>query len=545
MRTAQDKEALIKQLEAEFCPPLDTSLVLALCNDIDEGEESITQLRESLQALAADATVSLSEVDGQDPGSTSALPSASPSDDLNSPLQFLQNAFPTFSVHTLQEVIEDAVSQYGGLDMAKLVEELLTRETLETIGLPESPQEQPWPKTKKKQKKNKGVSKLVFGDVRHRQTSSKECPEVIDPWSQLSSLADYLSTLLTGTTASSFSSRFHSDKYPTVLEAVLAYLNDLPPSDKSTEEVDEGLIAIIDALPRDDSDEVNAQWARRCVEATDRLEHAVCLYELLQDLSKNAPIKHLQAPAIHPPAISSPLPSSSSGSSAAPTRQISNFTQPTAPSKPRKPMAASSAWRVVEKREPKQVQPHPHAEFIPAYRNLKLVPVSSLPKDPSDENMVLKNRTIEQAWRDKRVEALRKASQHWQRSQDGLGRQVAAYYADEANKFLRESREAALEAARALVVSNRAQNAANGFHTDDTVDLHGMNREEALAIVKESLNARFNNSSRNQEPLRFITGKGLHSKGHQILLPSIQKSLRSEGWRTREVEAGLIVYGRF
>lgn len=54
-----------------------------------------------------------------------------------------------------------------------------------------------------------------------------------------------------------------------------------------------------------------------------------------------------------------------------------------------------------------------------------------------------------------RLQALRKASRHWQQSRNGYGGQVAAYYADEARKYLDESREAAMNAARAMVAQNR------------------------------------------------------------------------------------------
>jgi DNA-nicking Smr family endonuclease len=191
---------------------------------------------------------------------------------------------------------------------------------------------------------------------------------------------------------------------------------------------------------------------------------------------------------------------------------------------------------------------------------------------------IVQNRAIEQNWRDKRVEALRKASQHWQRHQDGYGRQVAGYYAEEASRCLAESREAAVEVARAMVVQNRcvsetallkmlngiirAKSKSTGYHQPNIVDLHGMTREQAWAIVKEELASRAARRdgevykflfitvsdgiiASKDEPLHFITGKGKHSAGKKsILLPALQRELQAEGWRFRAVEAGLIVYGK-
>ena len=53
------------------------------------------------------------------------------------------------------------------------------------------------------------------------------------------------------------------------------------------------------------------------------------------------------------------------------------------------------------------------------------------------------------------LQALRKASRHWQQSRNGYGGQVAAYYAEEARKYLDESRGAAMNAARAVVAQNK------------------------------------------------------------------------------------------
>jgi len=188
---------------------------------------------------------------------------------------------------------------------------------------------------------------------------------------------------------------------------------------------------------------------------------------------------------------------------------------------------------VVGKRQPKP----PRVESIPTV-------AWTVQEQALDD--IVENRAIEQNWRDKRVEALRKASQHWQRHQDGYGRQVASYYAEEASRCLAESREAAIEVARAMVVQNRAKNKSTGYHQANIVDLHGMTREQAWAIVKEELASRAAcRDASKDEPLHFITGKGKHSAGKKsILLPALQRELQAEGWRFRVIEAGLVVYGK-
>jgi hypothetical protein len=91
-----------------------------------------------------------------------------------------------------------------------------------------------------------------------------------------------------------------------------------------------------------------------------------------------------------------------------------------------------------------------------------------------------------------------------------------------------------------------------------------MRREEAIFIVKDALATRatlgdgklvttlpvdylieYSTASQREEPLRFITGKGNHSAGKKsILLPALQNVLKSEGWNFREIEAGIVVYGK-
>ncbi|KAG8756706.1 hypothetical protein FRC14_002813 [Serendipita sp. 396] len=423
-----DIAVTIRELQNEFCPPLDESLFLALCGDLEATQAAIDALRVTLSTLAADAlaiSISTSDIlgsgDPNDCSSNSALPSTTSSHSseiTSSALQFLRAAFPDLQLHLLQDAIEDASNEGGIVEMEKIVEELLSAELLtdQDEFILDSPTvgSQSGTRGKAAKRKKAKLQKIIIGDVRQRPLSSSPNQVVasdrIDPWTQLSSLADYLSTLLP-TSSSTLLSLFHSPDYPTTFAALSSYLDSLPASKCSEEELDTALISMNDILAADD---FNAQWAEKCLRSTDcRVSDALDLYVALQRLDESGPITHAKAP-------------------------------------------------------------------------------------------------------------------------------------NEANKYLKESREAAVEAARALVVRNRDRNKGLGYNTERSIDLHGMTREEALVIVRETLVAQTQQMRGTQwdAPLRFITGKGNHSAGKQsILLPAIAKMLRSEGWKIREIEAGVAVYG--
>ncbi|KAG8866801.1 hypothetical protein FRC20_007509 [Serendipita sp. 405] len=448
-----DIAVTIRELQNEFCPPLDESLFLALCGDLEATKAAIDALRVTLSTLAADAlaiSISTSDIlgsgDPNDCSSNSALPSTTSSHSseiTSSALQFLRAAFPDLQLHLLQDAIEDASNEGGIVEMEKIVEELLSAELLtdQDEFILDSPTvgSQSGTRGKAAKRKKAKLQKIIIGDVRQRPLSSSPNQVVasdrIDPWTQLSSLADYLSTLLP-TSSSTLLSLFHSPDYPTTFAALSSYLDSLPASKCSEEELDTALISMNDILAADD---FNAQWAEKCLRSTDcRVSDALDLYVALQRLDESGPITHAKAPSIKSEgkSISSPFNTS-----------------------------------------------HPNT-----------------PSDPKHE----------------------------------------------ANKYLKESREAAVEAARALVVRNRDRNKGLGYNTERSIDLHGMTREEALVIVRETLVAQTQQMRGTQwdAPLRFITGKGNHSAGKQsILLPAIAKMLRSEGWKIREIEAGVAVYG--
>jgi hypothetical protein len=311
--------------------------------------------------------------------------------------------------------------------------------------------------THKKAKPTRKLERIVLGDVRQRQLitspSERGRTEEIDPWTQLASIAEYLSTLIR-CPASVFLSAFHSPVHPTAFHAVASYIDSAPPSGLTEEAVDQHLISMAETMSTGvDVEEWDAQLARKCIHITGaRLSDAIDLYEVVMNLEELGPVNHLPAP-IRVPSGSTPM---------IPT--FPSTTESPGPLEFRPRLQANkypalkqenvSEWSIVKKRTPKPSDLHPHAQFIPAYRNLKAVPAWTIKKAADDVRL---NRDTERSWQERRGEALRKASQHWQHSQGGFGHQVAGFYAEEANKYLRESRAAAIEAARALVVRNRCE----------------------------------------------------------------------------------------
>lgn len=572
-------DALISS-QREFCPPLDSGLVAAMCSDLDSSPGALEDLREILSGLAAEAVVDSPSViittskSSSHPSSTSGLQSpftlSSASGNISSPLAFLRAAFPDLSVQVLQDAVDNASLQDETVDMQSIVEELLSAELLSS---PDSDlfdegnwEAAPIEKTsKKKGKQAAKPRKIIMGDVRQRQLMESPSQRLalgdqIDPWSQLSSLAEYISTLVPIPAARLLSS-FHSPDYPTAFDALAAQMNSVKLSPRSEDDIDADLIAMTEMMAGSGgADEIDAQWARKCIQVTNgRIADAMDLYGILKEIKQLAPISHLKPPDLS--RNDKPVPISSPTRSSTVPRYPAVKIHPTKPPPISPSTPSSSEWHMVEKRPPKAPQHHPHAEFIPAYRNMKTFHAATVPQRTIDE--VTQKRAIEQSFRDKRAEALRKASQHWQRGQDGYARQVAGFYADEANRYLAESRDAAIELARAVVVRNRAENRYMGHNNENAIDLHGLTRDQALVIVREALASRaarrdgeshrfclrFKSnallSASKDEPLRFITGKGNHSAGNQsVLLPALQKALRGEGWKVREIEAGFVVHER-
>ncbi|KAI0741630.1 Smr-domain-containing protein [Daedaleopsis nitida] len=264
-------------LQAEFSPPLDTSLVAAIVadyvsgNDAHKGEE-LRQLRDVLTNLAAEAEKELIDSDEQslsafsqlqitrDDGSSSydysttensgysgyTSPSSGSSDSsgqqlFSSPVGFLHALFPQVSLEKLRTTLAAHGALSDDLDIGEVVEELLTGEyirELEERGLDETESremgfEAPWELVEKKKKgtvkqkrQNKKGTTIRLVDVRQQQhvraTPSSSRPAAPDPWNQLASVASHLSTLIPSHPPAYFQSIFHSPQYSTPAQALRA-----------------------------------------------------------------------------------------------------------------------------------------------------------------------------------------------------------------------------------------------------------------------------------------------------------------------------------
>ncbi|KAH9893521.1 Smr-domain-containing protein [Cubamyces lactineus] len=267
-------------LQAEFSPPLDTSLIAAIVadyassNEASRGEE-LRQLREVLSNLAASAEKELVDEDSlsgfsqfhisptsivddssssydfsttDNSGYTSTSSDVSGQQPFSSALGFLKAVFPHIPSHRFRDVL----TTYGGdsddLDMEAVVEEILTSEYVREIeerGLDEAESaalgyEAPWEVVEKKKKggkqkkQNKKGMTITLVDIRQQQharsTPSSSQPAPPDPWTQLASVASLLSSLIPSHPVSFFQSIFHSPKYPTPSHAVRAAISQIAQS---------------------------------------------------------------------------------------------------------------------------------------------------------------------------------------------------------------------------------------------------------------------------------------------------------------------------
>ncbi len=423
----------------------------ALLTDADaSSKQQLEILREQLAALAAQAIVDNCSMKDKTPsppddiyGSGSSHMASSQhsaetstttdSPSLESPLAFLRQAFPDISVGLLQDALHKT-GQMESLNMQCLVEDLLSQELLaaferENLQSPADAVEEEWKEvTKKKSIKGKKAARakaVPLIDIRQRQHQSPPGAPVspttaqrdTNPWSHLTSLASYLSDLLPSHSASEFLSAFHSPQHATPYDALTSFLNTLKPGKRKETAVDNDLITLMTLCVGDDQDEesFDAILARKCVLATEgRIEDALDLFKLVQDLEFSGPIVHLPAPTLslrqNDPLTTRPLVS--------PTRVKSKLSTPTKRTATRQStqrvssssaQAAPNSWTYVEKRKPTAMQPHPHAAYIPSYpyKRYHVVIATETPeKSVEAANQVRRHRAVEESWQMRRAEVM-------------------------------------------------------------------------------------------------------------------------------------------
>ena len=268
-------------MQAEFCPPLDTTLLAALIADLSPSSppsEQVDALRTTLKELANHATEQYEheladELDSAHlsslcittdesnscpdfcaetaESSTASDSSAISHQSFSSPLGFLQAALPHIPPSRLRRALSEAATgDEGDVDMESIVETILTNEfirELEERGLNaldddqlRSRGDQLWERVEAKKKpvangkaakkKNARGKTIALVDIRQKQhlpSPSLSAPPAPDPWTQLSSLSEHLATLLPPHPASFFQSHFHSPNYPSPANALRAALSSI------------------------------------------------------------------------------------------------------------------------------------------------------------------------------------------------------------------------------------------------------------------------------------------------------------------------------
>ncbi|KAI0924875.1 hypothetical protein AcW2_005626 [Taiwanofungus camphoratus] len=282
---------LLDALQAEFSPPLDTSLIAAIVTDYvseasprtDPASKNVEDLRGVLAELAAQADKELLDEDAlsgrvlnihisqysgtedsnssrdffsRDTSVTETTTSNASSDGsnqhlLSSPVAFLHAAFPHIPISKLKSALASSQNDED-IDMESVVEGLLTGEYvreleergLEALNEMDMPvdYERQWQTVETKNKKatdssSKKASKrgktIPLTDIRqkhHTRPPTSWDMASPDPWTQLSSVASYLAALLPNQSASYFQSFFHCPDYTTPAQAVRAALRTISQS---------------------------------------------------------------------------------------------------------------------------------------------------------------------------------------------------------------------------------------------------------------------------------------------------------------------------
>ncbi|KAJ1991511.1 hypothetical protein GGI25_003494 [Coemansia spiralis] len=188
-------------------------------------------------------------------------------------------------------------------------------------------------------------------------------------------------------------------------------------------------------------------------------------------------------------------------------------------------------------------------EDCAAHDPLKRIPLSELSSDarqwvaehPTDPAYC---RRRADALLEKRNELYTKAAKAYSRKTtlNGHGG-TAMYYSMEGHRYDARARVWRMRAAQAAVAAMQHNDAS-------IIDLHGLTRAEAVAVVLEETNAWYarkrdtDSTSAHAKPLHIVTGKGNHSTdGKAQLHPSVVRALRNNGWWFEEDNGYVSVLG--
>lgn len=534
--------------QAEFSPPLDSSLIAAIIADYDistSSTDELQALREVLSQLAdqaekelvdedilseqfsnvhmssysiTDDTTSSHDVFSPHISPQSSHTAASSTSDassqhsFSSPLGFLQAAFPHVPTAKLRSALSNA-DDADSVDMESVVEGLLSSEFVRELeergldGLEDAGVEEeawmiadgpgkrkkvnPSPMKVAKKGKKRGPT-FTFGDVRQKQLerSSPSSPRTAapDPWTQLSSVASYLSTLLPTHSASYFSSAFHSPEYSSPAKALRAVLHNVisTPSSSSTPDSEDDLRSAHTAMLFTMFDVLRAspEYLGLNAEERDQMmedgelalqathgqpDRAIDIVWLLRDLERDSTSGEFSWGVYHYPAPVRPPPVPNVGTTArnklptgpppvAPPPRGRGVTPGQSGKRDSTPSPSQNAWKTIPQRQP--AGPHPLAASIPAYRKKVRGAGNGLGKGGKGDVGELSARSDHSGriheLAARRREMLRQAGRAWQKgSAKTRGGEVAFYYAERARELQQQAREEQLDAAREMVHAKR------------------------------------------------------------------------------------------
>ncbi|TFY54024.1 hypothetical protein EVJ58_g9104 [Rhodofomes roseus] len=538
--------SLFDALQAEFSPPLDSSLIAAIIADYDisSADDQIQPLRDVLSQLAAQAEKELVDEDILSEQFSNQYC-------LELHFRFFNNADDTESLD-MESVVE-------GLLSSEYVRELEER-GLDGLG-PEEIDEEDWmivegkrrkpstPPSKPPKKSKKRGTTFTLVDIRQKQherpppASPRAAPP--DPWTQLSSVASYLSTLLPCHSAAYFQSAFHSPEYSSPAKALRAVLSNIAssPSSSSSDsdpnlhsEHSTMLFAMFDVLRASpEYAELNAEERDQVMEdgqLTLKATHgqpdrAIDLVWLLQELERDSISGEYDWGVYHSPAPARPPPAP-------------NVANPARSKLPTGPPAVGPPPRG---RATSPVSPPPDAQLDAVAERMEDHPAAAAcgptPARGGDPPRTARSHTRRMhELMVQRQDMLRQAGRAWQKGNAKThGGEVAFYYAERARDLQQQARREKLSVAKEMVQAKRMSSTYG-----DAVDLHGTTVAEAVAIVKDVLRE---SGSTQVKPLRIITGRGTHStNGVGVLGPAVKSALEEDGWMVRRWDGGLVVCGR-
>ncbi|KAK0497351.1 hypothetical protein EDD18DRAFT_1352195 [Armillaria luteobubalina] len=598
---------LFDQLQSEFCPPLDTSLLAALIADIESDNNgnivqpsstAIANLRASLAELAAEAETSqLSEQYANlnfgsgysddttstpsayvgETATSSTSSSISSQSSFSSPLGFLQAALPHIKYDRLIRALSNSQPGDGETDMWDIVSGILSEEQIREMeergldGLEDADVMQDEPswhevsskKNKSTAKKKKRSKPTALTDIRqqHRhipvRSNSLDSPRdgsapISDRWSQLSSLSTHISTFLPPYEPSFFLSYLHSPSYPSPYAALCSAVSTINKSHQP--DVDnhipvlvnllDVLLAMYEHLNSEEQSRLRLD-AELCVKATQgRGDDALELVKLFRELDTDSSSGYLEMGIYHfPPPAQSPEKISGPVNSIPPPSPLSLKEQPASVPPTTVHKPSPYQWQSVKRKKKPERTPQLLPIHIPAYTR----DVNGMKVKGSDNGIGKGGKGDV-----RELEEYRKQIKESKRKRDEMLKEAALMW-QQGNSKSRGGEAAMYYAERARELQEMAKKDA--MHVAYMmVDARRAASNECNTVDLHGTTAAeaiyvvkemLEAIDLTTKPLKIITGRGSHSVNQvSVLKPAIRTALIEDGWAVSSWDAGLIVRGR-